>query len=202
MTKFTKLLILALFATITSKSVAQNQITSVCIKEKDLSTPVVAFKTNVLYDLTSTINLGVEVGLGQRTSLDVSANYNGWTFNDDKMVRNWLVQPEFRYWLDKRFYGHFFGLHPFYGGYNMAGVDFLGMADKRYQGEMCGVGFAYGYQFRIGRNWNLELTAGLGYARLRYNEYDWNNCGKLLDTKTQNYFGLTKLGVSFVLLIR
>ena len=40
----------------------------------------VAVKTNLLYDATSTINLGTEFGLSPKWTLDVSANYNPWTY--------------------------------------------------------------------------------------------------------------------------
>ena len=43
-----------------------------------------AVKTNLLYDATATINLGAEIGLAPKWTLDLSANYNGWTFNDNK----------------------------------------------------------------------------------------------------------------------
>ena len=39
-----------------------------------------AVKSNLLYDATATINLGVEVGLAKKWSLDLSGNYNGWKF--------------------------------------------------------------------------------------------------------------------------
>ena len=41
----------------------------------------VGLKTNVLYDAAATLNLGVEVGLAPRWTLDLSGNYNGWTFS-------------------------------------------------------------------------------------------------------------------------
>lgn len=34
-------------------------------------------KSNLLYDATTTLNLGVEVGLAPKWTLDVSGNYNG-----------------------------------------------------------------------------------------------------------------------------
>lgn len=37
-----------------------------------------ALKTNLLYDVTSTINLGYEVALGKKTTLDIWLNYNPW----------------------------------------------------------------------------------------------------------------------------
>lgn len=47
-------------------------------------TPVFGVKTNLLYDATATINLGVETKLNQQWTLDLSVNYNPWTFKDEK----------------------------------------------------------------------------------------------------------------------
>ena len=69
-----------------------------------------AVKSNLLYDATATINLGVEVGLSKKWSLDLSGNYNGWMLGDEARFKHWLVQPEARYWLCEKFNGHFFGV--------------------------------------------------------------------------------------------
>ena len=37
----------------------------------------VALKSNILYDASGTVNLGAEVGLAPKWTLDVSGNYNG-----------------------------------------------------------------------------------------------------------------------------
>ena len=70
-----------------------------------------AVKSNLLYDATATINLGVEAALGHRVTLDVSGNYNPWKFGDARW-KHWLVQPEVRYWLCESFNGHFFDFTP------------------------------------------------------------------------------------------
>ena len=54
----------------------------------------VAVKTNLLYDATTTMNLGLEIGLGKKWSLDLSGNYNPWKFDDETRLRDWGVQPE------------------------------------------------------------------------------------------------------------
>ena len=61
----------------------------------------VALKSNLLYDVFATLNAGVEVGLADRWTLDVSANYNGWTLSHDRKWKHWLLQPEARYWLSR-----------------------------------------------------------------------------------------------------
>lgn len=56
-----------------------------------LSAQNVAVKTNLLYDVSTTINLGAEIGLSPKWTLDLSANYNGWTFSENKKVETLAV---------------------------------------------------------------------------------------------------------------
>ena len=53
--------------------------------------PKFAIKTNALYWATTTANLGFEVGLSRKLTLDVSGNYNPWKFSDHKQIKHWLV---------------------------------------------------------------------------------------------------------------
>lgn len=93
----------------------------------------VAVKTNLLYDATTTLNLGVEIGLGTKMTLDISGNYNPWRFHDYRL-KHGLIQPELRYWTCEKFNGHFFGLHGFYGKYNVGGLPFnSNMRHNRYR---------------------------------------------------------------------
>ena len=56
-----------------------------------------AVKSNLLYDITSTINLGVEYEVAPRWTLEMSVNYNPWSFSDNKKMKLWMLQPEARY---------------------------------------------------------------------------------------------------------
>ena len=58
-----------------------------------------ALKTNLLSDLTTTINLGLETSLAPKWSLDISGNYNAWEFKDYRKQKQWMVQPEARFWF-------------------------------------------------------------------------------------------------------
>ena len=109
-------------------------------------------KTNLLYDATASINLGVEVGLSQRLSLDVSGNLNLWTWRDNMKWKHWLVQPELRLWTCNRFAGHFFALHALAGQFNFGGIknnikllgtDFSVLTDQRFEGWAFGGGLGY-----------------------------------------------------------
>lgn len=144
----------------------------------------IAAKTNLLYWATTTPNIGMEFGLGEQTTLELTGSYNPWTLDKEqnKKLKHWLVMPEFRYWLCERFNGHFFGIHTGYTFYNISGVriPFQGKetADHRYQGWATGLGISYGYSWILGKRWNIEATIGFGYAYSNYDKYDCATCGR------------------------
>ncbi len=166
-------------------------------------------KTNLLHWAAGgTMNLGLEIGLGAQTTLEVIGGYNPWTLNAEtnKKLKHWVVMPEFRYWLCERFNGHFFGLHTGYDEYNISGVriPFLKkhVKDYRYQGWATGLGISYGYQWILGKRWNLEATVGVGYVYTNYDHYDCATCGKFRGNNDKHYFGPTKAGISLIYIIK
>ena len=138
------------------------------VQRNEAYLPKFAIKTNALYWATSTPNLGFEVGLAKKLTLDISGNYNPWKFGDDRQIKHWLVQPELRYWLCERFNGSFFGLHGHYGEMNVSNLNIFGMGHDRYDGNVYGAGISYGYQWIISKRWSMEATIGVGYAHLKY----------------------------------
>ena len=170
--------------------------------------PTWAVKTNLLYDATRTLNLGVEFGLARRWTLDVSGNYNPWTFSENRKMKHWLVQPEARWWSCTRFSGHFVGFHAHGGGYNWGGMlpwgirPGEGLRNHRYQGWLAGAGVSYGYHWALGNRWGLEATVGVGYAYLDYDEYPCERCGRKTGSATEHYFGPTKAGITLIFMIK
>lgn len=160
-------------------------------------------RTNALWWLTTTPNLGVEVAMNKKLTLSIDGNYNAWTFFSDGMsLRHWLMQPELRYWPCKSFEGHFFGVHGHYGRYNIGQVPFLsGLDTYTYRGKLYGAGVSYGYHFALGKRWGLELNAGLGYTYLEYDKYVCSECAELIGRYKRSFFGPTRLGVSFIYII-
>ncbi len=168
----------------------------------------VALKTNLLYDATLTVNIGGEIAVAPRWSIDLSGNFNGWTFNDARRWKHWLVQPELRYWLCSTIGGHFFGVHALGGQYNVGhihnsikflGTDFSGLTDHRYQGWAAGAGLAYGYSWMLGKHWNIEAEIGIGYVYTKFDVYECAGCGKKTQTdRHHNYFGPTKAAVNLI----
>ena len=167
----------------------------------------VSVKSNLLYDATATINLGAEVGLSPKWTLDLSGNYNGWDWSDNKKWKHWMAQPEARYWFCEAFNGHFLGAHLLGGQYNVGGLDlpfgiYEGLEDHRYEGWYVGGGLVYGYQWLLGSRWSLEAAVGLGYVRAWYDRYECPHCGEWKGSGEKNYFGVTKAAISLIYVIK
>lgn len=165
-----------------------------------------AVKTNLLYDAAANVNLGAEVGLAPKWTLDVSADLNAWTIRDHKW-KHWFVQPEARYWFCDRFARHFLAFHAIGGQFNVGNIDldfkFLGtdfsrLKDYRYQGWGIGAGVGYGYDWILGKHWNLEVEIAFGYVYLKYDRYKCQDCGRKTGDGHHNYWGPTKAALNLV----
>lgn len=166
----------------------------------------VGIKTNVLADAALSPNLGIEVGLAPKWSLDISGEGNFWTVNGHKW-KHWLAEPEIRFWPCDRFSGNFIAVHGIVGQYNFGniknGIKFLGsdfsqLTDNRYQGWGYGAGVAYGYAWILGKHWNLEAEIGIGWIRTKFDKYPCEVCGTKIGSGTHDYFGPTKLALNFM----
>lgn len=168
-----------------------------------LSAQHVALKTNLLYWATTTPNAGIEIGLNRKLTLDISGNYNAWTFFPDKMsLRHYMVQPELRYWNCKRFEGHFFGVHGLGGKFNVGNIPFIKALDNyMYRGWVAGGGLSYGYHWVTGQRWGMEVELGMGYLYMEYDKYICRECAETVASYRRNYFGPTKLAVSIIYFI-
>lgn len=173
-----------------------------------------AVKTNLLYDAATTPNLGIEVGIGQKHTVQLFYGLNPWKFGKDdnrKFAKHWVLMPEYRWWTCTKFNGHFIGVHLFGGQYNAANISLpvpgfffggdnlaSGIKTDRYQGWMAGVGATYGYQWILSRHWNVEAEIGLGYGHAWYDRYPCHECGAKISSGNTNYAGITKLGDSLL----
>lgn len=165
----------------------------------------VALKTNLINDIALSPNIGVEVGLAPKWTLDMTAEMNLWKV-DGRSWKHLYFQPEARYWFCQRFSGHFIGFHALGGIYNfgklnlpfnMLGSNLKELKDKRYQGWAAGAGVVYGYAWPLHKHWNIEATLGIGWLYTRFDSYPCQICGTKIDrNKSHNYFGPTKLSVA------
>ncbi len=169
----------------------------------------VALKTNLVYDALLTVNLGAEVQLAPRWSLDLSGNLNAWTLDQGKKWKHWMVQPEARYWFCDAMAGHFVAAHALGGQYNVGHIDmgslnFLGtnlknLKDHRYQGWYGGLGVAYGYSWILSRHFNIEAELGVGWIYTKFDTFECAGCGRRVNTgRSHNYVGPTKAAINLV----
>ncbi len=161
-----------------------------------------ALKTNLLFDATTTINLGFEVRLSKKWTMELTGSYNPWSWPDNRKWKTILVQPEARFWLCDPFAGHFLGVHAHWAHYNWGNLPFGSLRYNRYQGDLVGAGISYGYSWYLGRRWALEATIGVGYAYMWYQRFDQEVCGNCYGWENKDYIGITKLGVSISWLIK
>lgn len=185
-------------------------IVSICLVVASLTASAqnVVVKTNLLYDITATANLGIEFKVAPKWTVDISGNLNAWTFSDNKKWKHWVLQPEARYWLCERFNGHFVGAHLVGGIYNMGnwntdftflGTDFGQLKEHRYEGWLVGAGIAYGYHWMLGRHWSVEAEIGIGYVYTQADKYECPRCGEQLENnKSHHYVGPTKAAVNLI----
>lgn len=174
-----------------------------------------ALKTNLLYDAMTTPNIGVEIGLGRKTTGQVFYGYNPWTFSGEgpsaKKAKHWVVMPEVRWWSCSKMNGWFFGIHGMGGQFNAANVKlpstgvFFGGPDiiksvrnDRVEGKFLGGGVTVGYQWILSRHFNLEAELGAGYDHVWYDRYPCAECGTKIDEGSTNYAGLTKAGLTLM----
>ena len=181
-------------------------------------------KNNLLYDATTTINLGVEWALSDKLTIDVSGNFNLWAFpqrrvtssgtvvaQHDAIIKHWMLQPELRWWLCEKYLAHFFGAHLHGGQFNVGGLSFLpagwgddGIQKNRYEGWLAGAGLAYGYHWILSNRLSLEFSLGIGYIHARYDKYtDYvgGNKRRDLNQYMTHYFGPTKAGISVIFML-
>lgn len=79
----------------------------------------VALKTNLLGLASTSLNAGLEIGTGKKSTFQLFGALNPWKFSGDKKLRYWNVMPEYRWYTCQKFGGHFFGIHALGGEYNV-----------------------------------------------------------------------------------
>lgn len=163
----------------------------------------IALKTNLLYGSTLTPNVGVEVGMGKKHTVQLFYGLNPWDTSSGKSLRHWVAQPEYRYWFCQSFNGWFIGAHFMGGEFNVGGVKlpfglFSEFEDHRYEGWFAGGGITAGYQWPLSRHWSFEASIGVGYDYIKYDKYKCGECGELIKSSHSNYFGPTKAALSFL----
>lgn len=121
---------------------------------------IFAVKGNALAALTATLDIGVEVSVADKWTVEVSGYWNP-IRTDHLSTRFQAVQAGGRYWFYESFVGHFVGAHLTYVGYD------LGSRTRRYDGRAFGLGVSYGYSWMLSTRWNVAVEAGVGIYKTK-----------------------------------
>ena len=168
--------------------------------DKSVSAPqtssrYLAVKTNLAAWAGTIMNLAADVQVSEHFSVELPVLWCPWYVSDKHAVKTFTIQPEARYWLSKPGKGHFFGVHAHVGWFNVK------WNRDRYQDTdrpLLGAGISYGYLLPFNAHWAGEFTLGAGYANMRYDTYYNIDNGARIDTRTKNYWGITRVGLSVV----
>lgn len=162
----------------------------------------IGLKTNALMWTALTPNIGCEVVVGQRSSLDLSifGHYDPYGLES----RLFALQPEYRYWFSGRpMTREFVGVSAMVADYNMI------IRNHVYDGSAGSLGLIGGYAFSLSRSWRLELCGGvaiLGFRQKQYYRHD-NYDDYFIEMESPlNSWGYklfpAKLGVTFTYIIK
>ncbi len=166
--------------------------------------PILALKTNLLFDVVTALNVEAEVPFGDKWSLAGEWIFPWWVTKDNGYALQILSGTlEGRYWLGDRaskpkMTGYFAGLYA--GG----GIYDLQWANNGYQGEFyIAAGLSAGYAHTINRSetLRLEYSLGLGYLNTDYRYYEGRQNNEYLVWQHDGryrWIGPTKAKVSLV----
>jgi len=169
-------------------------------------------RSNMLFDLLALPNVGAEFYLGKDFTAGINWLYGWW--NNNSLHRYWRAyggEIFGRWWFgavarSKPLTGHHAGVYgqafiydfEWGGEGQMGGKPGCGFFDK----TQFGIGVEYGYSLPVGRRINIDFTIGVGYIGGTYIKYKpIDNHYVYGSTHRRNYFGPTKVEVSFVWLI-
>ncbi len=164
---------------------------------------VIAFKTNLLWDLLLAPNIELEFPFAKDRFSVMAEWWAPWWVSRNN---SWCYQVlyaglEARVWLGNRekrpsLSGHFLGI---YGG---GGIFDLERNNVGYQSQFYySAGITYGYSFPIHHNLRIETSISLGYMNAEYQKYEAVEDGRFLAWQNDGRFswiGPTKAKVSLV----
>lgn len=148
-----------------------------------------------------TPNLGVEVALSKKLTLDTYVAYNPFKFRNGKQWRHYVVHPELRYWFREKFRGHFLGLHGGFGSYKLFNAPIITTKEDMgtyYRGTFGLLGPTYGYHWILNKHWSIGAYVGISWVHTKYKMY---NQGEYLAEKSKDEIQPTTVGFSIIYLI-
>lgn len=163
-----------------------------------------AIRSNLLFDLILSPNIGVEFPVGKHVSILANHNFPWYTWNNDRFAYQLMnTSIEGRFWLGDRtkrsvLTGGYVGL------YGAVGKGDLEYSSAGYQVPSAWhAGVTGGWSLPLGKNdnWRLDFGLGLGFAPIAYDYYERSETsGKLIykSSGKRNWIGPTNIRCSIV----
>ena len=180
---------------------------SICVVLSLLATTairaqMVAVNTDIAGDALLVPNLGVEMVVGEQSTIGLHAFFTRnpyWA--KAKMVG---VQPEWRYYPSRRH------MHSLFFGIGALGTIYdIQWKGKVYDGHAAGAGVTFGYVWKLGNRFNLDLHAGLRlvfYKQKEYfdgDDYDEYMVGGEIRANASGYYLMpTRIGLSIAYILK
>lgn len=144
-----------------------------------------------------TISLEGGVAVGQHASINATAKFNPWTFNEgtDKQFqhRHQTYSIGARWWPWNVYSGWWLGGKAQYQEYNHGGI----ISQQTEEGDAFGLGICGGYSLMIGKHFNMDFGLGLWGGKTIYTVYARPAKGRLIDSGSKWFILPNDLIISF-----
>ncbi len=174
----------------------------------DYARPVMALRSNLLFDVLAVPDLGVEFNLGRGWTVGADAFYAWWNRSDLSRVWRWQGGELYT----KKYFGR--RARPMMSGWfagayaqilrydvllgssgSLSGGSGAGFFDH----PTLGGGLMVGYTLSLSSRFSLDFTLGAGYLTGRYQKYDRaDGLNVWKSTLTRHFFGPTKAEIALV----
>lgn len=190
------------------KHIAIFVVTLIGLSAGRVEAQTLALRNNLLYDVSLTPNLGVDLKIDSLWTLGVVAGLNAWDIDKAKNEkwRHFLIEANARHWLnDSVFHKSFLEADLIYSHFNVGNTTipfslYDAIKEKRLQGDLIALGAQYGYSWILSRHWRVEAEAGLAIGYAWFKEYDCDHCGTFYG-RGDRIFLLPLLGINVVYII-
>ena len=150
-----------------------------------------SLRFNLLRWATLTPDLGLEWRIDRSWSILVTGSWTSWSWSDKRRrYALWELSPEVRHYIGKESHGYL-GILYHLGEFNYH----LGSTGK--QCNLQGGSITGGYLLRLNKTLSLDFSLGAGCTHADYDRYTLTDGVRVhRGSKTKNYWGINRLGIT------
>ena len=128
-------------------------------------------------------NATLEMTMAQHHAFAISASVAPWMPSEKFSISHLTFAPEYKYWFEMPYYGHYSGCNLLYSAYA-----FSGTKSKYRRGSLVAACANYGYSVLLSKRWNFVPFVGLGVGM---------NFGE-----TNSVVPVARIGLNFQLVVK